>query len=359
MKVGIVGSHGLYASYGGWDHLVNNLAESADPEFEFVVFNPKETLVDKHVVPKNVRIISVPLSASGFSGLLFDCLSILLASLYCRRILLLGLKGMPAAVFVKLLSFNNVQIVANIGGIEWERPQFSSIQQRYLKFCFYLANNFCNKIILDNEHYLAYYDDVTECKKKLTVIPYGGAIDTSLSVDDHFLTNKYPFLKRRFFLSVSRSIEDNKLEDLCNYFEKIPDANLVLISNLSNSKYGRDVMHRFSSISNIYLIDGLYDKAELDCVRRACQAYIHTHTLCGSAPSLIEMIVAGRPILSIDVPQNRYTLKGFGFMFADFCNLDSVVHKEDLSDYICPPAVASSYEWPHVVRQYRNCFVED
>lgn len=26
-KVAIIGSHGLYAKYGGWDQLVNNLAE--------------------------------------------------------------------------------------------------------------------------------------------------------------------------------------------------------------------------------------------------------------------------------------------------------------------------------------------
>jgi hypothetical protein len=355
MKVGIVGSHGLYATYGGWDQLVNNLAESADPECEFVIFNPKETLVNKHVIPKDVRVISLPLSASGFSGLLFDCLSILLASLYCQRILLLGLKGMPAAVFVKLLSFSSVQIFANIGGIEWERPQFSWLQQRYLKFCFYLANTFCNKVILDNKHYMTYYEELADYQDKLAIIPYGGAIDSSLSVEDDFMNNKYCFLKLKFFLSIS---EDNKLEELCRYFEEKQGENLVLISNFSNSKYGRDVLHRFSSISNIHLIDGLYDKTELDCIRRACHAYIHTHTLCGSAPSLIEMIVAGRPILSIDVPQNRYTLKGFGFMFGEFSNLDDLVHKADLSKYSCPPTVASSYEWPHVVRRYRTCFLE-
>lgn len=30
IRVNIVGSHGLYASYGGWDQLVINLAELKD-----------------------------------------------------------------------------------------------------------------------------------------------------------------------------------------------------------------------------------------------------------------------------------------------------------------------------------------
>ena len=31
-KVAIIGSHGLYANYGGWDQLVKNLAERKSDE---------------------------------------------------------------------------------------------------------------------------------------------------------------------------------------------------------------------------------------------------------------------------------------------------------------------------------------
>ena len=179
---------------------------------------------------------------------------------------------MPLAILVKIFSFNRIKIISNIGGIEWERPQFSWLQQRYLKFCFNLANIFCNKIILDNEYYLKFYKDNLESKKKLLLIPYGGTIDTSLSIEDSHLEKKYPFLKLRFFLSVGRSIADNKLGELCSYFKKNPDSNLVLISNFSNSFYGKDIFRKFSSISNIYLIDGLYIKSELDFLRRYCHA---------------------------------------------------------------------------------------
>ncbi len=358
MKVGIIGSHGLYAKYGGWDQLVNNLAENASPSCEFIIFNPKETPIKKNTIPKNVQVISIFLSASGFAGLLFDFISIFIASLYCKKIFLLGLKGMPAAIIVKIISFNKIKLISNIGGIEWERPQFSWIQKRYLKFCFHLANKFCNKIVLDNEHYLRFYKEDVESRKKLCLIPYGGTIDTSISKDDSYLVKKYPFLKFNYFLSVGRSIEDNMLDELCTYFKKKPKANLVLISNFSNSIYGRHMLQKFSSFPNIYLIDGLYVKSELDFLRRCCHAYIHTHTLCGSAPSLIEMMIAKRPILSIDVPQNRFTLKGCGFLFKEFNILDGLLHQEDLSDYICSTSVASLYEWPNIVSQYQNCFHE-
>ena len=38
-KVAIIGSHGLYASYGGWDQLVNNLAENKSEDIEYLIYN--------------------------------------------------------------------------------------------------------------------------------------------------------------------------------------------------------------------------------------------------------------------------------------------------------------------------------
>ena len=100
-----------------------------------------------------------------------------------------------------------------------------------------------------------------------------------------------------------------------------------MISNLSSSNYGKYILKRFKDISNIELIDGLYNKDELDLVRRKSYAYIHTHSLCGSAPSLIEMIVCGKPILSLKNKQNFFTLNGEGIYFDSFKQLKEIISK--------------------------------
>ena len=66
MRIAIIGSHGLYASYGGWDQLVNNLVEKASLDTNYVVFNPKETPFDSKKLPSNVKVIKLPLSAAGY-----------------------------------------------------------------------------------------------------------------------------------------------------------------------------------------------------------------------------------------------------------------------------------------------------
>lgn len=347
-KVAIVGSHGLYANYGGWDPLVNNLAEKCDvKEIEYLIFNSVES-AKKITCPPNVQVRRLPVSASGFIGLFFDFWSILICFLRVDTILLLGVQGIPLIAFLSFLK--KVKIISNVGGIEWERPKFSYLAKLYLKLCFNLSFRFSDSVILDNQHYFQFVPK--KSKANIVIIPYGGEIDYSLEIDSE-LSKKYPFLNERYFLSISRALQDNFIDELCNCFIE-SKQNLVLISNFSSSEYGKQVMKKYQNISNIVMINGLYVKPELDLIRRTCKGYIHTHTLCGTAPSLVEMIVVQRPILSIDRPQNRFTLQNNGFFFTDFKDIEKVVNRDNLDDLIPPSELCESYNWLSIIRKYES-----
>ena len=349
INVNIVGSHGLYASYGGWDQLVINLAELKTDNFSYVIYNPKETPVTEGI--NGVTVKQIPLSGSGAQGLVFDSLSIF-SSFYADVILMLGLKAMPVAALIKLIR-PKIKLVINIGGVEWERPQFNTLFKGYLRLCFYLAKNTSCQIIIDNNYYRNFFG--ANEQQKIKQISYGGMIDQTFNKTD--VNAEFAFVETDYYLSISRSIIDNKLEELCDLFSKLPEKNLVLISNFSNSSYGRYVLERYSVYTNIELIDGLYDKPKLDVVRRSCKAYIHTHTLCGSAPSLIEMIVCRVPIYSINVTQNRHTLADQGFYFDDFNELEVMLEHRPLPN--APTAeFAGVYDWHKVVREYEKLFAK-
>ena len=97
----------------------------------------------------------------------------------------------------------------------------------------------------------------------------------------------------------------------------------------------------------------MYQKNELDLVRRKCKAYIHTHTLCGTAPSLVEMIISRRPIISVDVPQNRFTLDNNGLYYNKYDDLNSILEKNiKLNDYIPPISLMVKYNWQSIVYDY-------
>lgn len=351
-KVAIIGSHGLYANYGGWDQLVKNLAERKTKEdFEYLIFNSKETPRIARV-PKGVVVKHINLKASGFEGLIYDFWTILICYFKIDAILLLGVQGIPLVVFLSL--FRKVNVVSNVGGLEWERPKFGFFAKSYLKICFKLSFIFSEYVILDNQHYEVFAPKKSNAK--IVVLPYGGEINVELKITNEILV-KYPFLDSEYYLSISRALEDNFIDKLCESFVGLDDK-LVLISNFSSSTYGKMVLEKYSCYNNIVLINGLYDKPELDLIRRTCAAYIHTHTLCGTAPSLVEMIISQRPILSIDVPQNRFTLDNFGMYFKTFDELKSILtNKEKLLFHgLVPNYLVEKFDWKGVVGKYEKLY---
>lgn len=357
-KFSIVGSHGYRASYGGWDALVNNLVDLRSEGGETIVFNPRETLVVQPADQSGVSVVQLPLSASGIQGLVYDSVSIVSSAFKGFNILMLGMGAMPVMMIVKIMFLGKPRVVVNVGGIEWERPQFGRLARAYLKFCFWLARKTADVIILDNDHYLKFIENPERDRAKVAVIPYGGDIDYSIDKPTNELIERFPFLEDSYFLSISRSIEDNKIRELCQEFVGVDDLNLVVCSNFSASEYGRSVLNEYSGHQNIFLVDGLYEKPVIDYIRTHCRAYIHTHTLCGSAPSLIEIIVAARPVIAIDVPQNRFTLANSGGYFSDFSQLLSIIRGTPVERFLPKPGLAASYSWKDIVRRYEDCFLK-
>jgi len=348
-KVAIVGSHGLYANYGGWDQLVRNLAEKMSVDkLEYLIFNSSDSpKVNK--CPPNVKVKRMVVKASGFQGLIYDFWSILLCYRKVDTILLLGVQGIP--IIPILLLFKKIKIVSNVGGIEWERPKFGFLSKLYLRFCFNLSFTYSDYVILDNPYYKEFVPNKSTANVK--VLTYGGEIDITLNVNEDILS-KYPFLNKSFYLSISRSLEDNQLEELCACFAEL-NENLVLISNFSKSTYGIEVYEKYKHLPNIHLIDGLYNKPELDLIRRKCKAYIHTHKLCGTAPSLVEMIIAQVPIISYDNPQNRFTLHNQCTFFSTFESLKKLIKESDqLNNSIPSSDLVNIYNWDNIILDYES-----
>ena len=73
-KIAIIGSHGLFANYGGFDQLVNNIVKYSNKKDLIFITQPRSTKIPSDV-PKNVLISKSLLDAPGIEGLIFDLAS--------------------------------------------------------------------------------------------------------------------------------------------------------------------------------------------------------------------------------------------------------------------------------------------
>jgi len=349
-SVSILGTVGVPANYGGFETLVENLVDYADSnnmEIDLSVY-----CSGKQVGPKSFKSASlryVNMGANGPSSIAYDIAS--LFSAVKRKddvILLLGVSGALALPIIRLIS--RAFIVTNIDGIEWKRDKWGRIAKAFLRISETTAVRFSHKVIADNQgiadHVRDYYGNPCE------VIAYGG---------DHALAAKAkPYeglLPPRYALALCRIEPENNVEMILEGFRADSALELVFIGNWTSSEFGRAMKDKFSTYSNIHLLDPIYDLGVLKTIREGAYAYVHGHSAGGTNPSLVEMMHFGIPVFAFDCSFNRYTTDHRAQYFGSseeltqslsYFDQDFAVHCGDAMKKIA----IERYTWAVIGKQY-------
>jgi glycosyltransferase involved in cell wall biosynthesis len=136
---------------------------------------------------------------------------------------------------------------------------------------------------------------------------------------------------------------------------------LVIVGNWKSNKYGRDLIEKFKKISNIKILDAIYDQEILNQIRSKAFIYIHGHSVGGTNPSLVEAMASGLPIFAYDVNFNRYTTDNSCLYFKNEKELISLIlnfNKKIISKIgIKMKQVANQkYKWSKIGLQYLKLF---
>jgi glycosyltransferase involved in cell wall biosynthesis len=355
-KVAIVRTAGLPANYGGFETLAENLVKHLAGRYEFVVYCKRTARAQRLTEFCGARLIYIPFHSNGWQSPLYDIVSLLHAFATADVVLYLG----PVVGYV--LPLNRLfakNLVVNFGGLnEWEREKLSAMEKRYMLMSCSLAAHSATSNIADN--FVLQGNIEKTFRAKSVVVRYGGD-HTSIPADDLELRELYPFVQETYFVSVARAQIDNNLHLVIEAFKNVPDKKLVLISNWSTSEYGRELFEKNQNIDNVMLLPAIYNLRHLDYIRSRAVAYIHSHSYCGTAPSLVEAICLGLPIISWDVPTNRETTRERALFFNSQESLQKVICTAAQSDLnavreALRPLASEEYTWDRVCRGYSNLF---
>lgn len=336
----ILGTHGVPAQYGGFETLAENLITELT-ELKITVFTSSKT--NGTFLKPNLKIIKVPLSASGAQGVLYDLIGFVYC-LFVRKSTLLYL-GPTIGVGVILPFLRGHKVVTNFGGLdEWSRPKYSKYT-RLIKFNYWCAAKLSSCLIADN--YVLQNSIKQNFGRDSVVVRYGG---------DHLVKTSSP--KENFTIVVARAQSDSMFDLLIEAFESMPEEHLVIVSNWETSDYGIRCKERISDISNIDAIGPIYDKQHLTKLRLGAKLYIHSHSKCGTAPSLVEAISLGCPIICYDAETNREVTRNQVEYFKSSSDLIKCINNLDETSldklaYISS-SIAPDFQWRNISNQYRE-----
>ncbi len=357
--VAIIGTNGVPASYGGYETLAENIIGYLSDDFKFSIYCSQTQKIKNNNTKeyKSAELIYIPLKANGWQSIIYDIISLFHASFTKDIILYLGPGAGFAVPFLKLF---RKKIIVNHGGLnEWEREKYSSFQRFVAKLGHKYAAKYATFNIADN--FLLRDSIKHDFGVNSEVIRYGG--DHAIEVNpDHELVNKYPFLETKYYINVSRAQVDNNLHLVLEAFKEIPEMKLVMVSNWSISNYGTKLKEEYKNkYSNIIILDAIYNSIEINAIRSNAIAYIHSHSYCGTSPSLVEAMSLGLPVISFDVPTNRETTKNKALFFKNSKDLTEkllAANKTDISivSREMKKIAEKDYTWAYISSQYSALF---
>ena len=328
-KIAIIGTAGLPARYGGFETLADFLTQNLSDRFEFTVYCPRPTQGNAPKTYNDAHLVYLNFKANGVQSIIYDIVSILISIFRYDKLLILGAGG---SIILPLLFPFRQKFILNFGGLEWKREKWNGLTRAYLKLSERLGVHFSTKVVADNQVFLDYVR--SEYGVTSSLIEYGG--DHCVAPDGltPAVLERYPFLGGSYFLSVSRAQEDNNIHMLLEGFYNRPARKLVIISNWDSSEYGRMLKQKYTGVENLILVDAVYDLEILNFIRSRCFVYIHSHSFCGTAPSLVEIMSLGKPVLAFSAPTNLETTERKAEYFHSSTDLINLVERLSESDYL-------------------------
>lgn len=358
-KVAIVGTNGIPAKYGGFETLAENLVNQLNDEFEFVVYcsNIYHRL-ERTQFYNSARLVHLPFKANGIQSLLYDFLSFTHALIYTKTILFLGPTSSGVITFLNFLFNRN--LIVNHGGLnEWEREKYSNIEKKWAKWNHYLAAINATTNITDNS--LLKKSLMEKFNTGSVIIRYGGD-HSQVGTCKKDLYTSYDFLNDNYYLCIARAQIDNNIHLLIKAFINMEALHpLVIISNWQVSDYGKGLWNKYENHPKLILLDAIYNVDTLNHIRKNCYLYVHSHSYCGTSPSLVEVMSLNVPIICFDVLTNRETTKNKSIYFASTSELQKIIKTIDSNQLreckkMMFEIASVEYTWERVSKEYANIF---
>jgi glycosyltransferase involved in cell wall biosynthesis len=357
-KVHIVGTHGVPAKYGGFEILADFLCQHLNQDFDISVYCNAHKYSEKIKEYYGAKLKYLNIEANGFKGIFYDLITYIKSLGKANVILYLSPVG--SGFMTPLKFFTKTKVIVNHGGLnEWEREKLNKWQRIWAKCNHYVASMCSDVNIADNSLYKKSLKDTFNAAS--IVIKYGGNHVNIIERNDVRFSDKYPFVLNgnKYAVSVSRAQLDNNIHLVLEAFEKFLAYKIVLVSNWNVSEYGKKLKQKYINHPNMILLDAIYGKEELDYIRSNAYIYVHSHSRCGTAPSLVEAMNLGLAVISYDTPVNRETTHNQACFFD---NSDTLVHQlsnisENQRDSIAlnmKKIAQSEYSWNIIAEQYKN-----
>jgi glycosyltransferase involved in cell wall biosynthesis len=364
MKIAIIGTRGIPASYGGFETFAEEIALLLTARGHKVTVYCRPGNLGSPVTGswgrgswRGVDLMVLPsIRTKYFETISHTFLSTLHASFFSRYDVCLFCNA-ANAIFLVFPRLALMKTAINVDGIERKRAKWNAAGRIWYRVGEWLSVNLAHRIISDARVIADYY--LGKYGKQTDFIPYGASAErpTTQTALDRFGLQKDGYL-----LYVSRLEPENNAHVVLRAFEQAKtDKRLVIVGD---APYSREYITALKATrdSRVLFTGYVFGQGYRE-LQSNCFCYVHATEVGGTHPALIEGMALAPSVIANCTPENAEVVGGGGLLYqkndsADLgSKMEALLADPDSRTSLRAQAlqkIQSDYSWELIADQYEK-----
>ncbi len=360
MRIAILGTRGVPASYGGFETFAEQLSTRlAARGHEVTVYCRSHYVSPRQLEYRGVRLKVLPtIRHKYFDTVVHGLISALHAAGVGRYDVAL-ICNAANAPFTPLLRLAGTPVAINVDGLEHKRRKWNGLARSYYLLAERLATVLPNETVTDalviQDYYRARY------RRPTTMIAYGAEVERKA---DRAGIRQWGVEPNRYVLYVSRLEPENNARLVIEAFRRVRTSHkLVIVGDAPYAQeYIRQLRASAACDSRIIFTSFVFGDA-YRALQQNAYCYVHATEVGGTHPALLEAMGYGNCVLTLATPENIEVVGEAGIPYCNEAELSAHLQRV-LRDGALVSAyrqraqarIREYYDWEHVVDKYEQLF---
>jgi glycosyltransferase involved in cell wall biosynthesis len=364
MKIAMLGTRGIPASYSGFETCVEQLGQRlVQRGHNVTVYCRTHHITYPGSSYKGMCLVKLPTIKNKYLDTIVHSFISSLHTLPKRYdIALYFIAGNSLVSWIPRLM--GTRTIVNVDGLDWKREKWPTVAKKYIQFAESMATRLPTAFLTDSRVVQAYYRD--KYRVEPPYIPYGSEVEKVMPGP---VLDKFGLKPQGYVLFVGRLVPENCAHHLVEAFHNI-DTNLkcVIVGDAPYADgYITSLKERARNDPRIIFTGYQFGKSYHELGSNAL-VFVEPSSVGGTHPALTEAMAFGNCVVVNDTAENKETIADAGFSYSG--NLGAVDLERILQTLIDNPQMVHeyrcraedrarrAYNWDHVTDAYLDLFNE-
>jgi glycosyltransferase involved in cell wall biosynthesis len=311
MKIAMLGTRGVPASYSGFETCVEELGSRlVQRGHQVTVYCRSHHIAYDQPRYKGMRLVKLPTIANKYlDTIVHSFLSSLHALTQEYDVALYFIAGNSLVSWIPRLA--GQRTLLNVDGLDWKREKWPPLAKRYIRFAERMSTVLPDAIITDSRVVQRYYQEVYQAPS--TYIAYGAELPRR---EPGEVLACFGLERQRYVLFVGRLVPENCAHHLVEAWRRVDgDMKCVIVGDAPYAEAYKSELRQMAGDDPRVVFTGYVFGEGYQELSSNAYAFVETSGVGGTHPALVEAMAFGNCVVVHDTPENLETLGAAGLWY--------------------------------------------